>query len=191
VLPELLYPFIDLLNQRKHRPSDSLTLYRLKRHMGFARQLDINRIPGPDFASRRYDTHHTRLADQVSIFITIQYGRKKSLLEVVQLCARISQAGDRDHRRAAQMKACPLGQGKQVKTFGRYVFAQVTRQYLETAPLQFLEQFGMNQVNLAEIRLRRVFRDTGAMLDSHAGMGVPFHADPGDQLDAGLHLLAE
>ena len=56
---------------------------------------------------------------------------------------------------------------------------------------EFFEDFRMQQMKLAQIGLRRITRDAGAMLHRDPSMGIPFDAKTCDQGQAFSRLLTE
>jgi len=52
-------------------------------------------------------------------------------------------------------------------------------------------EFSVDQVDLAEVGLARVTRDSRAMLDRLAQMRIPLHSSPGEEPDAPLIRLGK
>jgi hypothetical protein len=62
---------------------------------------------------------------------------------------------------------------------------------IEASRVQLVEQLGVNEMDLPEVRLRRVDRDAGAVLHRFAAMGVALDAETGQKPNRALHRLAE
>jgi hypothetical protein len=73
----------------------------------------------------------------------------------------------------------------------RPVLAQIAWPNRETRRLQLVEQFGVQQVHLAKIRLRRIARHAGPVLHGPAHMRVTLDAQALDQHDRVFGQLAE
>src|SRR3546814_8316106 len=71
------------------------------------------------------------------------------------------------------------------------VLADLARPDVEPLRLQLVEQFGVDQVDLPEVRLGRVARDARAVLHRLAEMRVAGDTEAGDEADLGLIGLAE
>ena len=104
---------------------------------------------------------------------------------MVQLGARIAQTRHRDNR-AAQIQPRSDRQTEQIDTVGRDVLAHLPGRDGETGRAQFLVEFGVDQVNLAQVGLGRIARHPRAVLDRNALMRVAVDAEPGHELDAVL-----
>src|SRR3954463_16101938 len=148
------------------------------------RQLNADRVTLAHDAAGHDDRHDPGLADQIAVAVAIQCRRHQSGLQAIELAARVAQSGDLDDSLAAEAQARPSRQSEQVDPRCRYILAHQARQYLEAAHPQFLEQFGVNHVDLAQIRRRRVFRDSRAVLDGRALMRVAVHPKPLDEANA-------
>jgi hypothetical protein len=62
---------------------------------------------------------------------------------------------------------------------------------LETGRIEFIKQFFMEQVDLPQIWLRRVFGNTGSVLDSSSQMSITIDAQSGQERDAIVDWLGE
>ena len=69
----------------------------------------------------------------------------------------------------------PIGAGRDVEPVGA----------------QLVVQLGVDEVDLAQVRLRRVARDARAVLDGLAGVRVAGDAEPGDERDRVHDRLAD
>jgi hypothetical protein len=91
---------------------------------------------------------------------------------------------------AAEAEAGAGRQDEEVDAFGGDVFAHLTGGDLEAGGAQLGVELGVDQVDLAQVRLRRVACDPRAVLDGDAGMGVAVNAETGDEADHRLVALA-
>src|SRR5258708_38945918 len=71
------------------------------------------------------------------------------------------------------------------------VLAEIAGLHVEALGAQFVEQLGMDQMHLAQIRLRRILAYPRAMLDRLAHMGVAGDTETGQQPDAQARRLPE
>jgi len=78
--------------------------------------------------------------------------------------------------------ASRVPEGKaQVEGFGCDVLAHVACADFETLRGEFIEQFGVNEMDLPQIRLGRIPRDTRTVFHRRTGMGFILDAKPFDQ----------
>jgi hypothetical protein len=110
---------------------------------------------------------------------------------MVELDAGIAQAGDFDNSTGAKIQSRAGRQRQQVDAFGGDVLTEVGRLYRKAPGAQFIEQFDMQQMHLAQIGLRRILADARAMLDRLAEMGVAGDTQSGQQANARTRRLAE
>jgi hypothetical protein len=82
-------------------------------------------------------------------------------------------------------------QAQQVHATRRDIFSDCPRSELETSRIEFIKQFFMEQVYLPQIWLRRVFGNTGSVLDSSSQMSITIHAQTGQERDAIVDWLGE
>src|SRR3954452_7500300 len=159
--------------------------------MRLRRQFNPNAVSWPNIAASDDDAHDPRLADEIAIGVPVQRCRHQSLLEAVDLDARIAQAGDFNDSAVAEMQPSPARQLQQVDTRGGDVLAEIAGPYGEARRMHFVEQLGVHQMHLAQIRLRRIPADVRTMLDGLAHMGVAIDAQSLDEPDAEARDLAE
>src|SRR3954452_23615180 len=91
---------------------------RYERFVRLRRELDPDRIPGPHLAAVEDDPHDAGLADEIPLRVPPQDRRHQAGLKVVQLDARIAQAGHLDHRRLAQVQPRTGRQPEQIEAAG-------------------------------------------------------------------------
>src|SRR5262245_34327875 len=100
---------------------------------------------------------------------------------MVDLLARVTQTGDFDNCLRPKPKECAGGERQQVESSRGDVLAHVASLNVEPLRTQFVMQFGVDEVDLAQVRLRRVDRNAGAMLHRDAGMCIALDPEPGEQ----------
>jgi hypothetical protein len=151
----------------------------------------------PDLITRAHLTvgrdhrHHTCLADQLVVGISIEYGGQQARLPPVELPARVAQPGDLDDRRGAEPKPRTSRQCEQVDASCGDVLADIAGGYSKARTSQLVVQLSVDQVNLAKIRLIRIPGNSRSVLHPLAQMGVPLHSEPGQQPDAPSAGLGE
>lgn len=163
---------------------------RRQRPMRRRREVNRDGVAGTHLAAGNHDPHDTGLADQTTLCVPIEYGVHQAWSEEVQLLAGVAQAGNLDHG-LADREPGARRQGQQIEAAGGDVLAHVARPDLEPLCDQRLVQFGVKQMDLAQVGLRRIASHPRPMLDGHAGMTVALHAKPGQQGDRGLFRLGK
>lgn len=156
-----------------------------------AAAVDRDRIDGADRSTRADDRHDAGLADQTAIARPAEHRRQQTGAETLDLSAGIAQSSHLQHRLRADAQHGGARQAEQIKPSRENILAQIARADSETPHLQFVEQFGMDQVNLPQIRLRRIHRDARTMLHRRPAMRIAAHPVSGDQVDAGSERLGE
>jgi hypothetical protein len=159
--------------------------------MGLRGQCHMDAVTRFNLARGNDNTHNTRLANEIASVITVQYSSHKPCLKVIKLFAGVAQAGDLNSSLCADMEPRSSGQSQQVDMTGGDVFAHIARMYLKTALLQFIMEFAVNQMHLAQIGLAGVFRDPRAVFDGLTHVSVTRNPKPGKQINAGLRLFAK
>jgi hypothetical protein len=159
--------------------------------VGFERKLYPYRISGPDFTTGQDNTHDARFTNQVTRIVTPQNGAHKARAEAIQLPARIAQPADAHDGIPADMQSRAAWQARQVHATRRDIFTDCPRSELETSRIKFIKQFFMEQVNLPQIWLRRIFGNAGSVLDSSSQMSITIHAQTGQERDAIVDGLGE
>ena len=96
----------------------------------------------------------------------------------VELRARVAQAGELDDGVLAEVEPGADGQGEQVDAAGRDVLAEVAGCHREPATSELVEQLGLHEVDLPEVR-RRVRLAARHVLHHRARVRIPLDPDPG------------
>lgn len=159
--------------------------------MGLGRQLHAYAVMRSDGSTGDDDAHDPSLADQAPVLVAVKDSLQQPGLEVVQLITGVAQPGHLDDRVGTEMQPGAARQTEQVEAAGGDVLAHLSGCDVEAALSQLVVEFGMNEVNLPQVRRSRVGPNSGAMLHGHPGMRIVVHPDTGDELDAVLILLAE
>src|SRR5207244_3076277 len=98
------------------------------------------------------DAHHAGLSLNDPVRIAHEHGLEQPRTKVVELHARIANAGDLDDHVAAHVKTNALGQPEQVHATRRHVLAELSGGDVEARVVQLVEQLGMEQVHLPQVR---------------------------------------
>ena len=162
-----------------------------KRSVRQRRKRDIDRVCGADDSSSDDNAHDPSELHQRTMGITDQNLCEKPILKVVDLRARIAQAGYRDKSGRTDLEYRSDGQVKQLDAPGSDVLTQVTGTDIETLRGQVIEEFRVDQMHLAQVWLGRISGDSRAMLNPSTVMGITFNPEPGHQIDLVETLLAE
>ena len=115
----------------------------LQRHITRETVQEFVRATGDDNA------HDTRLAHKVSIGIAIEHRCHQPGLDLFELEAWITQAGNLDNGMVADMQQCARREAEQVYTFRGDILAHLPCRDLVAGRTELIVQFGMNQVDLA------------------------------------------
>jgi hypothetical protein len=119
--------------------------------------------------------------NETTIGGALDHRTEQSLLEVVELRARVAKAGEGDESTAAEAQDAAGREAEQVDVTGRDVLADVTGAYVEARGDELVMELALDQVHLPEVGLCRVDRHPRAMLDRRAAVGVTLHAEAGDE----------
>jgi hypothetical protein len=141
-------------------------------------ELDVDHVGRADEAAHEHDPHDAGLADEVAVRVTVEDGTHEAVLVAVDLRARVAQAGQLDDGVVAEVEPGADGQAEQVDAAGRDVLAEVARCHGEPATRELVEQLGLHEVDLPEVR-RRVRLASRPVLNCRAGVHVALDADPG------------
>jgi hypothetical protein len=134
------------------------------------------------------DRHHPRLAHQLPVGASERHPCQKSWLDVFDLGARIPKTGHGKQSVGANAQRRPDWQAKEIDAGRRDILAQVARSHLEPLGSQFGKQLLVDEMDLAQIRLRGIDLHAGSMLHGAPGVCVPVDSDSSDQPDRG-HLM--
>lgn len=136
------------------------------------------------------DSHNPGLADQIPRVIATEHGRHQAGLNAVQLLAGITQTGDLHDRFRADPEAGRRRQPEEIDSPDGDILPHLPGNDIEPSRPKLIMQLGVDQVNLAQIRLTRVARHPGAVLNGLSSVRVPLDPVPRDQHDRLEVLLA-
>ena len=77
----------------------------------------------------------------------------------------------------------PGGQGKEIDAACGDVLTDLARTYRKPKRLQRIEEFGLYEMDLPEVRLRRIFSNPRSMLYGNTAVRVTFNAMAGNEDD--------
>ena len=155
------------------------------------RQLYLDRHARPHLAAPADDSHDPRLSHDLTVRTSTEDGGKETGAKVLQLHARIPQAGELDDHFGTEPESSANREAKEVDSACRHVLAEIARSDRESSRAQLVVQLGVDEVHLAQIRLPRVPRHARPVPDRGALMRVSLDAQPRDEPDACLRGLAE
>jgi hypothetical protein len=138
-----------------------------------------------------HDAHDTRFPDHRPPRRALKNRFDQALLKSLDLDARRAQAGDSDDGRFADMEQRAGRQTQQIQMPRRYVFAEIAGANTKTLGVDLVEQFGLHEMDLAEIRPVGIFLGVINVLHGDAAMRVALNAKALEQRDAGVGLLGE
>ena len=155
----------------------------VQRLVRFWRNLGADPVARADGASRQNDAHDARLAHQVAFVVGVENRLAQSLLDGVELRAGIAQAGQLEDGVVAQTQLRAHRQRQQVDAASGHVLAHHRRVDVEAPTAQLVVQFGVNQVNLAQVGLVWILAHPRSMFHASAAVGVALHAESFQQDD--------
>jgi hypothetical protein len=154
-----------------------------ERNMGLGREQDLDRIIGAHLPACEDNPHDPGFPDQPAVRPASEHRFHEAGLKTVELKAGISQAGHLDHRLGAEPKPRAGRKREKVQSGGRDVLTHGAGRYVEPRSPKLVEQFGLDEMHLPQVRLGGIACDTGPMLHRLAGMSVAFDAKPGEEMD--------
>ena len=144
---------------------------------------DVDGIARLHQSTHQHDAHNPRFAHQITLCIVIEDSSQQSWLKRIELRTRVAQPGNLHNCCRTDLEPCVDGQREQIDAACGHIFAQLAGEYYEARRPQFIVQFGVDQVYLAQVWLRRVGRHARAMLDRRSHMCIARHTQAGQQLD--------
>ncbi len=153
-------------------------LNRLERYVRRRWQLDRDRVAGADLAGGQHDRHDADLSDEAALLVAVEHGLHQSLVDPLELYARIAQAGDLDHRVATERQLRARRQGEQLEPTGGHVLAHLPGLDRKAALPELVVQLLVDEVDLTEVG------------PWHSAVHIVLHADAGEQPDRVLVQLA-
>jgi hypothetical protein len=138
--------------------------------------LDDNFVADVDDAAVHDDSHDPGLPHQVAVLVVVQYGGEKSGLDLLQLRAGITKAGDLYDGLAAQTKPSPGRQPEKVDSRRGNVLAHLAGRDVQAGSVELRVELGVYQVNLPQIWLAWIPSHAGKVLDCCTGVRVSLDA---------------
>lgn len=166
-------------------------LDRLKGNVWFLRKHDGDRLPGRYSAAANNDTHHARFAHELATRGSAKHRCHEPRLKGIELPARIAKAGQSNTGTRAEPKLGARGKAKKIDALGRYVFTHLPRQNGKPGRGKLIERLTLNQMDLPQIRLRRIARDARTMLYCRSAMSVAVHTQALHKRDTRHRRLGE
>ena len=103
-----------------------LCLHTLKANMRFGRKCDGDSIAGANNTALDDDGHYASLAIERAVGGALKDGGHEAGLKLVELNARVTQAGDSYHCRLSQPKLGTCGEFEKMNALGGDVLAEIT-----------------------------------------------------------------
>lgn len=165
-------------------PSD-----RAKRHELTLRPLNGDSVTGAKDASGQNDRHDAGLADFGAIRGSADTGLHQTRMQSVQLHAGVAQSGYLDDGSRSEVQPRPQGKPQQIDAAGGHVFAHLARSHRDPCGSKLGEEFGVEEMHLAEIRSGGILADAIAMPHRYAGVRVAFDTEACQQANLGQNGL--
>ncbi|GHA10167.1 hypothetical protein GCM10007989_00340 [Devosia pacifica] len=146
-------------------------------------QLHRDKATGKNDATLFHYSHNARLAYKRAVRIPVENRGEKALAEGLNLLAGIPQTSDAQHNRVTNLQQRVCRQPQQIEACRRDVLAQCTGRNIWIDRPKFVQQLGVYEVDLTQVRLRRVHRYPGAMLDGRSEVRIAKHTMARDQFN--------
>ena len=153
-------------------------------------EFDPDRVAFGDFAAGEHDPHDPGLADEVAQGVARQGGGHEAGLEFVELAAGVAQPGHLDQR-PSETQTRAGREAEQIDAARRDILAHDAGCQTKPGGFELVVQFGVDQVDLAQIGHGRVLGDARAVLDRHPHMRVALDPEPSQEADAALIRLRQ
>ena len=153
----------------------------MQRFVGRHRKFDFHRVVRSDDSADRHYPHDSGLAYHGSVLVAVENRCHKAILEVVELTARLAQAGHLDHRLTTKVQPCARRQKEKIDAAGENVLAHLARSYGETPQEKLVVQFAGEQMDLPQIGALGASPYLSPMADCRARMDIVLDPHPGYQ----------
>lgn len=163
----------------------------LKGAVRLSGKMDAHCVTWPNLPTCDDDTHDARLADQTPIWSAMHESCHEPWLELIELFARIAQAREPEDDLFADLQLSAFRQSQEIDALGGDVLAQLARLDLEALSPELGEELAVDEMNLAQIGLRRVSGDARPVLDGDPAMGVTLDSESCDNRDDRLGDFGE
>ncbi len=154
-------------------------------------KLDPYGITGRYLPSGQNDTHDARLADDLALLVTLERRGHEPWLDLIELHAGVPETGHFDDSGIAQAEPSPRGQREQMNPARGDVLTHLSSRHGEAVRPEAVVKLGVDQMDLAQIRLARIARDPRAMLNRPAHVRVTLDPESLQEPDALPTTLAE
>ena len=140
------------------------------------RQFDPDRVARLDVAGGKYDAHDAGLANQITVLVAPQNRSHQTGAVVIQLSARVPEAGDFNDGRITNVKSRAPWQCEQIDATCRDVLSNRPRSHPKPSCIELIEQLLVDQVDLPQIWLGRILGNARTVLNSHSEVGITLDA---------------
>lgn len=155
------------------------------------RVLGLNCVARANQTAAADDCHYACLPQQLAVGRPTEACLEQTGAKPFELRTGIAQAGDLYDRNGADLEQRALRERQEIQPTRENVLTHVAGMDVEPSSVELVMQFGVNEVDLTEIRLVRVLRDAREVLDGSASMRVTFDAETFDQANFWFGLLDE
>ena len=139
----------------------------------FARHQNGDRVSDPHQAAFVHDAHDAGAETRLG---RLSYkGLQQAFLKPVDEHAGRSQTSQFDDGSGAEAQARAKGQAAQIQSPRRNVFAEVPRADMKSFAGEFIEELGIDEMDLSLIRRRGLPSRDEAMLYQRPGVRIPFN----------------
>ena len=153
------------------------------------RQAYLDAVAWPDRAAVHDNRHDAGSTDDIPALVAPDDGLEQAWPEDIDLRAGVAQSGDLDEGVLSELQERVARQPKQVETGGDDVLAHFPGGDVEALLAQLDVQLGVDQVHLAQVRLRRVRGHPAAVLHGGPGVRIACTPSPGSRMISSLTVL--
>lgn len=146
-------------------------------------ELEFDPVSRSNLSTVHHDPHDAGLANQVAARVVIEGGFHEAGLKLVELVARVAQAGDLYDGRAPNVQTRTRGEREQAQSDRGDVLTHAAWVDGEPTFAKLVVQLRVNEVDLAQIRLRRVAGDSRPVFHRRSLVGVVAHTQACDEQD--------
>ncbi|GHD08876.1 hypothetical protein GCM10016234_08910 [Tianweitania populi] len=127
--------------------------HTFERLMRFGRKLDGDPVARSDLSAGKDDSHDAGQSCKTAILVPLENRGSEATPKLLDLRARIAQAGNRDFRTAFEDQPRIGRQNQQIDADCRDVLAQLSGGDYVALRTKQVEQLGMDQMDLPQVRL--------------------------------------
>ena len=148
-------------------------------------------VTWPNLPTGDDDTHDSCLADQTPVWSAMNQCCHKPLLELIELFARVAQTRELEDDMFADVQLGAFWQSQEINALDGDVLAELAGFDLETLSLKLGKKLAMDEMDLAQIGLRRVSGDARPVLDGYPAMGISLDSESCNNRDGRLGDFGE